>query len=266
MMNAMQGVGEALTPRRWVAGAVAFVGSWLLVGHLRETVVVAFPATGALIAAIAIHRDGFGPQLLARAAWWSNLLLGLFLSVVGGHSERVEGFWLMLGASLALLIVGHRGMVARRADGTVWASAYVTTLAVALVLALADTSSLVLWGVLYLGKWNKTGQGLVLLMCAAAMLVGAVGLYRARAWGLVVNAVTNVSIATLALSRVLDVRESLAWFLTATAVLQLLVPVPMLISRWRGAPIVTLRAWHRRRAMQLVVSVMTMIGAVYAWQ
>jgi uncharacterized membrane protein (DUF2068 family) len=111
-----------------------------------------------------------------------------------------------------------------------------------MVLALADTQALLLYGALTL---EERGSNALLhagpfLASAGVMMLALWGLWNMRMWGFLLNIVANVIIAGLALSGVFDLPGVLTGGLVATAVAQLLIPIPMiramLPARRRLAP------------------------------
>jgi hypothetical protein len=251
--------------RRTIAAAVAVLGSLPVLEFADNSwVVFLFPA-GTLAACALVFRPELGAQVAARAAWWSNLIIGCFLCLVGGGSESRVFMPLLIGCGAALLLVGDAGLTEARKRGAHDASSFVTTLMLAMVFALADTLSLVVWGFLLATKSSTTWQGVVLLVGAVAMGVAFIGLYRAKTWGIVANVGTNLIVAAVALSGVLPrLKDELVVLLCCTAAIQLLVPVPMLWTLVKGKPPVTLRAWHKRWAMRAVVSGITLVGVAAA--
>ena len=69
--------------------------------------------------------------------------------------------------------------------------------------------------------WLMLGAGL-------AMIVGLVGMYRLKLWGVALNLLTNLELAGLVLNNTIQIRSPLDMGLIATAVAQLLISPPML--------------------------------------
>ena len=105
---------------------------------------------------------------------------------------------------------------------------------VSLVMALADTGSLLFYGGVTLEESHGWSASLPFLVSAAVMMVAIHGLYRLRLWGLALNIVANIVIAIIALTGVLDLPNVLAYALAATALVQLLIPVPLVRTMLRG--------------------------------
>jgi hypothetical protein len=95
-----------------------------------------------------------------------------------------------------------------------------------MVLAIADTATLLWIG--SLEAMDRKVFGALLLV--PGMILGVVGLLRLRTWGLLVSLTCNVLLVVLASTSILDLPPQLRWMVTATAIAQLLVPVPMWIA------------------------------------
>jgi hypothetical protein len=162
-------------------------------------------------------------QLLGRGLWWSLLLLGGLMAASGGQ-ERVGGSLMALGSAAAVLLAGAPS----QNDGSDRFApvAFRGTLTLALVLAMADAASF-----LWLGLANAIfTRHLAMILLVPPMVAGVVGLLRLRTWGLLVSLGANVLVATLALTGVLTSAGELRILFASTAIVQLLVPVPMLIT------------------------------------
>jgi hypothetical protein len=185
---------------------------------------LAFP----LGAAAGIWWQRLGAQLLARGIWWSLLLLGALMAVIVGSDGHHEDFLLASFAAVALLAAGSAGLDQER--GRFQPVAFRGTLLLALVLAMADTFTFLWLGVARLLLDRSPG----VLLLVPPMIAGVVGLLRLRTWGLIVSLLSNVAVVVLSSTGVLALPS---WFRTlyvASATLQLLVPVPMIVSIVRG--------------------------------
>lgn len=184
--------------------------------------------TGLLaVSALLIHRKSLGGQMLARAAWWANLLLGAVIALAGSSSERSIAFGLALVCGTALLAVGRTGL-GSAASGRFNPVAFRASLTLALVMAMADAQSLLLFGGLELDSWHSD-QPPILLFCAGVMLVAIIGLYRLALWGLVLNLAANIVIAAMAIGGVFDLPGPIVFMLASTAVIQSVLPIPLII-------------------------------------
>jgi hypothetical protein len=168
-------------------------------------------------------------QLLARGAWWSFLLGGGLLAVAASPRDVARFGCLAVACNaIALIAAGRSGLV--EGGGRFQPVAFRGTLILALVLAIADTGAFVWMGS---GTAMFSGHPSLLIM-AVPMAVGVIGLLRLRTWGLLVSLASNLLVAILGVSGVLYLEGPLRALFVSTACLQLLVPLPMLVSIWRG--------------------------------
>jgi uncharacterized membrane protein (DUF2068 family) len=193
------------------------------------------PLVGMTLSLLLLHSRHLGAQMLARSFWWTSLILGMLIAGAANNDESLSGVGLALGAGGALLAMGRLGISNARERGSFVPVAFTGALTVGLVMALADLQTLIMWGGVLVGiskdftpaAFQLTGVGM--LASAGVMLVAIVGLYRLRMWGVALNIVANVAIATCALT-VFDLPEFIAYALATTAVVQLLLPLPMLYA------------------------------------
>jgi hypothetical protein len=199
-------------------------------GRLSQQLFVDAIIATPIVAAALIWSGRLGAQLLARGAWWSMLLIGAIMAMEGSNSERAYGAYIALANATALLVAGGTGLADNR--GRFAPMAFRGTLIVALVLAIADTGAFACFG---LGTALFSDHASVILL-VPFMLTGVIGLLRLRTWGLIVSLCTNLLIAILALTRTLPLPTELRWLFVGTAMLQLLVPIPMIVAIIRGTP------------------------------
>jgi hypothetical protein len=255
----------AATVRRVVASLASLAIGALFAAHLyaadiREparvlwTIFVGAPA----LAAGAIWTRPMWAQLLARGFWWSFLLFGAFMTVTSGGSDRTLGAeWAVAGAA-ALLAAGRLGLDA--VDGRFRPVAFRGTLVLALVLAMADLL-LFLW----VGILDAAGGHGGLLLLLPPMAAGVIGLLRLRTWGLLVGIATNLLIVTLMATELLHVPHwSVRVLIVSSAVAQLIVPLPMLVT------IATRRApgpdrWRRARTIGATCVILALAGVSTCW-
>ena len=219
--------------RPWVAGVAGVAGSSLLLTELDGTLAVLVPMVALLFAAIAAHGNHLGAQLYARAAWWSNLLLGLFITVVGSKSEMAEGVILAWGCGGALLVADRRDLALATARGKYSPVAYRGTLQLLMVFALADTLTLLLLGSLAVDGGDNT-EALVFFSAAAALIAGFVGLYRLAAWGFALTMGTSAALGVLVVFGRTIRDNEMVTALVVLCVLQLMAPLPMIGSMLTG--------------------------------
>jgi hypothetical protein len=192
-------------------------------------------------------------QLLARGTWWSMMLFGTLMSLAAYTDDRRSGATIATCAAVALVAAGRTGLENRGRFAPV---AYRGTLLVALVLAMADAGGFLWVGTadaVYEHRWS-------VLAMVPPMVVGVIGLLQLRVWGLIVSLATNATIAILAVTQVLALPSPLRQLFAASAVLQILVPLPMLVAMVRH------RAPHpdawRRTKLVLPTVIITTIAAL----
>jgi hypothetical protein len=188
---------------------------WIIVGP-----VIAIPT----IAAGAIWLRRLSGQLLARGIWWSLLLFTTFLLATGPASGARRGGYLACFAATALLSAGREGLEGR--SGRFQPVAFRGTLMLALVLAMADVVVFLSGG---LGTLADGGTPTMLLFLVP-MIASIVGLLRLATWGLIVSIATNLVVMLCLVTRLLDIPPELRALFVGTAGLQLIVPVPMLVT------------------------------------
>jgi len=181
-----------------------------------------------------VHSRHLGAQVLARAAWWSNAILGGLIAGTGGSSERATALILAGTCAAALALAGRSGLTDSGRASAFRPVAFRATLLVAMVMALADTQSLLLFGSLSaVDHGGHASEAALMLGSAFVMVVAIVGLFRLRVWGLALNVVANIAIAALAAAGCYELPNPLVYALVCTAVLQLLLPAPMIAAMVR---------------------------------
>jgi hypothetical protein len=227
--------------------------------HIRESawVLLAIFVGAPAVASGALWTRPMWAQLLARGVWWSFLLFGTFLSLTGGTDRGLGAEWAVAGGA-ALLAAGRLGLDA--ADGRFKPVAFRGTLVLALVLAMADLL-LFLW----VGILDAAGGHGGLLLLLPPMAAGVIGLLRLRTWGLLVGMATNVLIVTLMFAEVLHVPHwSLRVLIISSAVAQLIVPFPMLVTiAMRRAP--GPDRWRRARTVGATCVILALAGVSTCW-
>jgi hypothetical protein len=212
----------------------------LMSAHGGRPHALAVPAVLLVVSALLAHHGRVGSQLLARSVWWANLCLGVLLSFPGNDRERLVGLVLVIATGAPLLAMGRLGL-----DGDEESAfrpvAFRTTLALGMMMAVADAQALLLLGALKIEgeAWprkslSQTAQGVILLLAAGMILVAIAGLYRLRVWGLLLAALCAVGLIGLAASDVCGLTRPLPQALMASAVVQLLLPAPIVAAIVRG--------------------------------
>jgi hypothetical protein len=224
---------RSLSPRHALASVGALAAAVLMQSWGNRLPAGLWVPTGLLaLTAWLVHRRHFGSQLFARAVLWANLLLGTLIATSSRGSEESIATMLVAATGVSLLALGRDGVEADGAEGSgaFAPKAWRGTLLLAMVLGLADAQSLLLFGAL-----DKYEHGLPKLACAAFIALGVFGLYRMRVWGVLVSLAANLVVGALALAGRLGLPEPLVVGLVATALVQLLLPTPIVLAMFRGA-------------------------------
>jgi hypothetical protein len=237
--------------RRLVAGAASLalsLGMLLTLldkarpQHWWEAIFAGLLVASPVLAASIVWHRGLAAQLFSRACWWSYLVVGVMASIVGfppGSHGATAVVWC---CGLALLAVGRDGLdeTASRFQPV----AFRGTLLLSLVLAIADAAALTSIGLMFAIEEHRL---VTALPVAALMWLGVAGLVRLRTWGLMVALASNVLVVILAVTKTYPFLHAPGVLFGATAVAQLLVPLPMLATlvlrrppapdRWRRAKV-----------------------------
>jgi hypothetical protein len=178
-------------------------------------------------------RGGLGAQVLARAFWWQGLVMGsLFGALITIESgDKTEGFIacaaLIAGTLGAIVSAGRAGLAQHSARFA--PAAFRGGLMLSMVLALADTQALLLYGTIMLEEsYDWLVQSAPFFASAATMMAALWGLWNMKMWGFLLNIAANVVIAGLAVTGVFKLPGLLAAGLATTAVIQLLIPIPII--------------------------------------
>lgn len=212
-------------------------------------------------------------QMLVRAIAWSNLVIGVLVSVWDFQEFALAGVPIALGSGVALLALGGHGLgMSGRWFRPV---AFRMQLLIALVMAMADAETLLFSGIVeaagmrlastrpdYLAMVALGVLTTPALLAAAVMLLAVWGLLRMRTWAFLLNLVANLVIAGLALWGALELTLPVAGALSITAVIQLLLVVPILAAALGddNPDRPPLRSWGPRVARSTVV--VAMLAAV----
>lgn len=199
---------------------------WALVLAMSGLALVSYPMSRA---------SNFLAQTFARAIWWQGLAFGLVLwlghmfgSLHGAIATTVPLY--LVGGVLAIAGAGKSGLDFESSHFV--PVAFRRSLTASLVMAMADTIALLFYAgiVLIDNPLSATNLSHASAFAGSAlvMTVAIFGLYRIKVWGLALNIIANVLIATLALCGVFELPEVIALGLAATAVAQLLLPLPLL--------------------------------------
>lgn len=186
------------------------------------------PPAALLVAAVVAQIPRLGAQLLARGLWWSNLVLGVLLTVMGTASEAHLGLPLLSLCGLALVMADHRMLTAAAESEGFRPAAYTGTLQLLLVLALADSQTLLLFAAIEAERSHASAA--IFALVAAGLLAGFVGLLRLALWGVGLTMVSSLALAVALVTRAVEFDRDLRAPLLVVAALQLVAPLPMLAS------------------------------------
>lgn len=190
------------------------------------------PIMGLVLAGLASPFAALEAQLFARAVEWSNLGLGVVLTLLGSSRERERGVLLALSCGVTLLALGRAGLVESERRAKFVPAAFRSSLLLLMVLALADAQSFGLFGAAILRE--APGSGALLLAAAAALTVGFLLLMRLSLVGLFVNVAACLGVLVLTLVATLD---KLSPVLFTLAAVHLLVAAPTLALATRRRPV-----------------------------
>jgi hypothetical protein len=181
--------------------------------------------------ALLVHHRHVGSQMLVRAALWSNLLLGVIISVAGSSREQHIAVVLAAATGGALLALGRQGLAGDARGASFVPLAFRAPLTAILVMALADAQTLILFGSLLAAEGNgPASTGVASLALAGALLLGIAGLYALKVWGLLVNLVACGAIVALAATGLLELPWELRVAFVATAALQIVLAARVLVA------------------------------------
>lgn len=237
--------------QRLVSGVAGLVAVGALFGTFarRDYPIGLLPALLAVAAAVLVHVPRLGPQLVARAVWWSAFALGVLIAVVGSRHERSYGFAMATASALALVAIGSRSLAEAGERDAFAPVAFRTTFLLLMMLTLADAQTLALFGVATLLDDTHPTQSLVFLGGAAGLVVAFVGLYRVTLWGALLSVATSAIVA-LFVPFIGDEKRELVVFIWLLCALEILVAAPMVLAvlarRRLPEPPLALRTWGSR--------------------
>jgi hypothetical protein len=215
--------------RKLAAGVLGVSGSIALVIEAKqEAWKVGIPILALIAAALVVHRPTLGPQLLARAIWWSNLGLGAILCFVGGSSERRAGIVLTWGCGLALLAISRKGLAEASERADYAPAAFRSSLLLLMVLALADAQTLLVFAMVEASR--NVLESAVMGFAGLVFLAGFVGLYKIRIWGALLNTLTAILLLALIGTTFVKPSHSIGPVILVLATVHTLAAAPMLLS------------------------------------
>ena len=230
--------GRAREVLLWV-GAACVAGALplsMVLAHDSIPVVIVMLSALGLASAPMARSKSLGWQITARAIWWQALAFGLVLlaaTLVDNVRDALLPAIPMLvgGAALSLGAAGKIGL--DHASAHFVPIAFRRSLIASLVMAMADTIALLFYAGITLTdhsyhQWSTILDAGMFLGAAAVMGVAIAGLFRLKLWALALNIVANIAIAALAITGAFDLPGVIAAGLAATAIAQLLLPLPLL--------------------------------------
>ena len=240
--------------RRWLLLAAATWLMWPIIEALEMRwfaatgrIVFELPMACLLLWAARLSQDRrLRSALLTRAIAASNLILSVLYALTIGNTLATSGLAILLAvcSGRCLQLLGDRGLDGSEDPTSSFEPVkFRGVLILALILACADALTLlfaIAWAVIGLAHvviqddyvpWSLWLPPIGLTVGAVAvMAVNAWGLLRLRTWALFGGMVANVAIAALALAGTLLGGSYIAVALVTTAVIQLLLPIPILAA------------------------------------
>ena len=205
--------------------------------HGHEALLVAAVMFSVPVGGLLLLVPSFGAALFGRAVLWSMLVWVTLISFIG----PVPPTWIVLmglAAGVSLILVGSVGLESSKSSSHFAPVALRAPLVAIVVMSMADGLALTFLGMLSFDSSRAPTS--FLLGGAVVMAVVVWGLLRLRAWAFGLNVVANVLIAGGAWALVawggsgIRMPEEVALCLTATAIGQLLMGLPLAIGLVRG--------------------------------
>lgn len=245
--------GVALA-RRLVAGAagLAAVGALAATLSSHERAIAFLPGILSLAAAVFVHLPRVGPQLVARAVWWSNFALGVVITLIGSGDDRNHGFLMTSTTALALVAAGSRTLAEATERDAFAPVAFRTTFLLLMMLTLADAQTLGVFTVATLLDGARYALAtLVFTVGAVGLVVAFLGLYRLTLWGAILAVVTSLFVFVgVTFVGHMDMKSELLLFIRLLCVVEITVGAPMIVAvltrkRLPELPLVV-RTWTAR--------------------
>jgi hypothetical protein len=224
------------------------------------------------LAALLIHHDRLGSQLLARSILWANFLIGTCVSIGNAEAGVVDD----LGADTfslgtALLLIGRLGLDER--EGSVFRPvAFRTSLTLGMIMAVADAHVLACLGIVELdsSEWPRSSfrerlpHATMLFISGAVLVCAITGLYRLRVWGLVLASLGAAGVCVLSLANVYGLPSRAGSILALTSAVQVALSVPVFVAILGGRPVTSAPApsWPVRFAPAALILLMMSASAI----
>lgn len=218
-----------------------------------------------VVALLTRRRRSVVSQVLVRAAGWSMMEFFVVLTFLSGPGVAEMSAPMCLGIAVffavALLLLRDTGLDAL--DSEFQPRAYRGRLLGTLVLAFADAQTLVMITALQLSLNFPTAMIVLPGVAALVMIAATWGLARLRVWGLVLNVGANLVVAALAVAGYMTTAVPFVVALAATAVVQVLLVLPLVrvVLGGHGEPSSSGRSRFRWAAIALVVPMLIAAGA-----
>jgi hypothetical protein len=242
----------------------------LFFSHLGKSPLATYVWVGlTALVPVLINVRSLTAQLLSRGLLWMNLLLGLLWAVIQPHGIAGQtGLLALLAAGAALLMLSNSGLDLQQQDpkgGGFAPVAFQAALVSIVVMAMADTCSLLFWaGVV--AEFSRVSRELPVLfffaIAGVSMLVTVIGLMRLKTWAFLLNLIANVVIASLVW--LFKMPTEMRLLFATTAVGQLIAGAPVLIAIVRGGTTAQPMNVGRFRIVGSIIIVAIMASAT-AW-
>jgi hypothetical protein len=254
------------TPRRLIAtlaalGAAVSMRSW---GDHDLPRALWLPTLLLAASAFLVWRRQLGGQLIARAVWWSNLLLGTLIALCSSEKEQSIAALLALCSGTALLAAGRGDLDEEAASSRFVPLAFRGTLMCMLVMAMADAQSLLLFGSIRMTELSAVRANAPMIATALALLIAVIGLYRLRLWALALTLVSNLALTLVALYAPGDLPKPMRVAYVASALAQWLVSLPLLFALARRRAPVARRSIERTAQLGAALLIVLMMGTSLA--
>jgi hypothetical protein len=251
--------------RKAIAGGLGIVATLgLVMAAPREWWKLSLPMGLVLVSGAVVAVPRLGPQLAARAIWWSNLALGAVLALLGGSHERDAGAVLALACGGALLAIGRKGLAEASEREGYAPAAFRSSLLLLMVFALADAQTFLLFGIVSITAQVAGDHpvGPVLVALGVAYVVGFVGLYRMKLWAALLDAGVSL-LALVSIPFLIPAHDrEVMLFLALVAASHCLVAAPMLASLVTGRPLPALAPGARLIGQVVAISGLMLLSVI----
>ena len=225
------------TVRRALATTATMAGAGIILGAMGSAMPLPLWLSVASLgfAAVLLHFNRLGGQLLTRSILWANLLGGGAVLAMGRQLDSVPAWLFPISMGVALAAMGGRGTHPDSGRGTFSPKAFRRTFMATIVTALVGAQWAVGLGALsiWLGGWMPVAWP-VFFGYAGLAAAGAYGLYRLRTWGLGALSLGNIAFLAGAFSTYGGDQLTVLGPLIAAAIVQLVMLLPVFARIVRG--------------------------------